>query len=127
MPELPFNFTKRWSKEAKLDRIVSRRLGAGYKPRGPDTLQVDDGGVPAPVSRRNSTLSLRRTPSIMKGISENFAKGLGELGDNKMSSLRSDYKRLIRLLDNLDYPGWKALAGPLQRDEVQSRLMVTTG
>jgi hypothetical protein len=131
MPELPFNFTKRWSKEAKLDRIASRRLGAsiaGFKSRGPgpNTLQVDGEGG-ASVSRRNSTVSLRRTPSVIKNISDNFGRTLGDLGDTKMSSLRSDYKKLIKLLDDLDYPGWKGLAGHLKRDEVKSRLADTTG
>jgi hypothetical protein len=75
-----------------------------------------------------SSMPLLNEGLAMKGIGENFGKSLGEYGDKKakMSSLRSDYKSLIKMLDHLDYPGWKRLAGHLKQDEVRLRLMETT-
>jgi hypothetical protein len=131
MLKLPFTFTEKWSKEsrqsAKLDRIANRRLGTSpteYRPRGsqnpPSNLQVESGLVP--MSRRKSSLSLASTGSAMKKLGENFRKGIGE---HKMHSLRADYKNLIKLLDNLDYPGWKRLANHLEKDVIKARLMET--
>lgn len=138
-PKLSVRLHELLSKEArvgaKLDRITSRRLGASptdYRPRGGPlstttttgpsnaTLRVEQGGQS--VARRKSSISLASTASGMKALSETFRKGpMGE-----MSSLRSDYKNLIKLLDNLDYQGWKNLSGHLVKSDVKLRLLEST-
>jgi hypothetical protein len=148
MPKLPFGFSNKFSKDAregaKLERLASKRLGGTspiepsptgglsglWRPRGASTLQPVGDGVDteSPMSRRRSSVSLQSNGSAMKGIGENFGKNLAEYGDTKlkMTSLRSDYKSLIKMLDHLDHPGWKRLAGHLKQDEVKLRLMETT-